>query len=88
MHLTKTRMLAPDTVSIATAALRFLYKVTLKRGWAPDDIPMPKKVFKLPVVLSPEEVAHFLACVHSLKQRTIFSRPPMQPACACPKRRI
>ncbi|MEJ8852560.1 site-specific integrase [Variovorax rhizosphaerae] len=73
VHLTKTRKLAPSSVSIATAALRFLYKVTLKRDWMPDDIPMPKKPFRLPVVLSPEEVAHFLACVDSLKQRTILT---------------
>ena len=73
MHLTKTRKLAPGSVSIATAALRFLYKVTLKRDWAPDDIPMPKKPFKLPVVLSPEEVVHFLTCVDSLKHRTILT---------------
>jgi site-specific recombinase XerD len=73
VHLTKTCKLAPSTISIATAALRFLYKVTLKRDWAPDDIPMPKKPFNLPVVLSPEEVAHFLACVDSLKQRTILT---------------
>lgn len=73
VHLTKTLKLAPGSVSIATAALRFLYKVTLKRDWMPDDIPMPKKPFRLPVVLSPEEVAHFLACIDSLKQRTILT---------------
>lgn len=73
VHLTKARKLAPSSISIATSALRFLYKVTLKREWAPDDIPMPKKAFKLPVVLSPEEVVHFLACVDSLKQRTILT---------------
>ena len=32
--------------------MRFLYKVTLKQAWTPDEIPMPKKPFKLPVVLS------------------------------------
>jgi site-specific recombinase XerD len=73
VHLTKTRKLAPETVSIATAALRFLYKITLKREWAPDDIPMPKKMFKLPVVLSRDEVSHFLGCVGGLKQRTILT---------------
>ncbi|RZL85644.1 MAG: hypothetical protein EOP82_32320 [Variovorax sp.] len=40
VHLTKTCKLAPGSVSIATAALRFLYKVTLKREWMPDDISM------------------------------------------------
>ena len=73
VHLTKTRKLSPSSISTATAALRFLYKVTLKQNWAPDDIPMPKKPFKLPVVLSPEEVMHFLDSVASLKQRTILT---------------
>jgi len=52
LHLTETRKLAPSTISIATSALRFLYRVTLKRNWEPADIPMPKKPFKLAVVLS------------------------------------
>lgn len=72
VYLTNTRKLSASSVGIATSALRFLYKVTLKQNWAPDDIPMPKKPFKLPVVLSPEEVMHFLNSVDSLKQRTIL----------------
>ncbi len=71
-HLVQTRKLAPSSVGTATAALRFLYRVTLKRDWTPDDIPMPKKPFKLPVVLSPEEVTLFLASVGNLKHRTIL----------------
>jgi integrase/recombinase XerD len=71
-HLVQTRQLAPSSVGTATAALRFLYRVTLKRDWTPDDIPMPKKPFKLPVVLSPEEVTRFLASVGNLKHRTIL----------------
>ena len=72
VYLTMTRKLSAASVGIATSALRFLYKVTLKQNWAPDDIPMPKKPFKLPVVLSPEEVLLFLNSVDSLKQRTIL----------------
>jgi integrase/recombinase XerD len=73
VHLVENRKLAPSSICIAVSALRFLYKVTLKQPWAPDDIPMPKKPFKLPVVLSPEEVLHFLSCVDSLKHRTILT---------------
>jgi len=73
VHLLEDRKLAPSSICIAVSALRFLYKVTLKQPWAPDDIPMPKKPFKLPVVLSPEEVLHFLSCVDSLKHRTILT---------------
>ena len=31
VHLTKTRKLSPSSIGTATAALRFLYKVTLKQ---------------------------------------------------------
>jgi site-specific recombinase XerD len=35
-------------------------------------IPLPKKPFKLPVILSREEVAHFLESIASRKHRTIL----------------
>lgn len=72
VYLTQTRKLAASTLSVATGALRFLYKVTLKRDWAVEEIPMPKRPFKLPVVLSRDEVTHFLASVDNLKHRTIL----------------
>lgn len=73
IYLTQTRMLSPGSVSVATGALRFLYKVTLKRPWAWEEIPMPKRPFKLPVVLSPEEVMHFLESVYNIKHRAILT---------------
>ncbi|MCK9212946.1 tyrosine-type recombinase/integrase [Rhodoferax sp.] len=72
VYLTMTRKLSTSSISTATSALRFLYRVTLKQQWSPDDIPMPKKPFKLPVVLSPEEVMHFLDCIKNLKHRTLL----------------
>jgi site-specific recombinase XerD len=74
VYLTNERKLSPSSVLIAIAALRFLYKVSLKKGWALEDvIPAPKKPQKLPVVLSPEEVFHFLSCVGSTKHRAILT---------------
>ena len=73
VHLLEDRKLAAGSLSVTAAALRFLYKITLKRDWAPDDIPMPKRPFKLPIVLSPDEVLHFLACIDSLKHRAILT---------------
>ena len=58
---------------MVAAALRFLYKITLRRAWNDDDIPMPKRPLKLPIVLSPEEVVRFLACVASTKHRAILT---------------
>ena len=72
VHLTAERKLSASSIGIATSALRFLYKVTLKQNWAPHEIAMPKKPFKLPVVLSPEEVMHFLDCIDSTKHKTIL----------------
>ena len=74
VYLTNEKKLAPASILIAVAALRFLYKVTLHKGWSSEDIiPAPKKPQKLPIVLSPEEVRHFLSCVASPKHRTILT---------------
>ena len=55
VYLIRERTLAPSSLEIAVCALRFLYKVTLKKPWSSDDqIPAPKQPRRLPVVLSPE----------------------------------
>jgi integrase/recombinase XerD len=56
----------------ALCALRFLYRVTLGKKWVIDGIGTPKKQKKLPVVLSPAEVARFFEAVTGLKHRAIL----------------
>ena len=74
VYLTCQRKLAPSSLEIAVCALRFLYKVTLKHPWSFHDvIPAPKKPRPLPVVLSPDEVIHFLTCVTRPAPRTILT---------------
>jgi integrase/recombinase XerD len=74
VYLTNEKKLAPGSVLIAVAALRFLYKVSLRRKWSFGDvIPAPKKPQTLPVVLSPEEVLQFLGCVHGRKHHAILT---------------
>ena len=74
LYLTNEKKLATGSILIAIAALRFLYKITLKRNWSLDEvIPTPKKPQKLPVILSPEEVLQFLDCVRSRKHRAILT---------------
>ncbi len=74
VYLTNQKKLAPSSLRIAVAALRFLYQVTLHQDWnLPDIIPVPKKPQQLPVVLSPQEVQQFLRCVASFKHRTILT---------------
>ena len=51
LYLTNQRKLAPSSIIVTTAALRFLYNVTLKRGWNLEaSIPAPRQPKKLPVV--------------------------------------
>ena len=74
VYLANERKLATSSILIAIAALRFLYRTTLHKDWSFDEvIPAPKKPQKLPVILSPEEVLHFLSCVASLKHRAILT---------------
>src|SRR5260370_5948091 len=74
LYLTQEKKLSPGSITIAVAALRFLYKVTLRREWKLEEIiPVPKKPQKLPVILSPEEMLEFLACVQEDKHRTILT---------------
>ena len=74
LYLAQDKHLAASSIIVAVAALRFLYTVTLKRrldrrGRHPHR-PAAKK---LPVVLSQEEVAHFLDAVDNLKHRVILT---------------
>lgn len=74
LHLTKEKNLANGSVTVAVSALRFLYNTTLHRDWCLEDlIPMPKRAKKLPIILSPEEVLHFLECVKIVRHRTILT---------------
>jgi len=74
VYLTNEKKLAPGSLLIAVAALRFLYGVSLKKDWSFEEfIPTAKKPQKLPVVLSPEEVLQFLRSVGSTKQRAILT---------------
>src|SRR3954451_13572641 len=74
VHLTDERKLSPASIAVAVSALRFLYKVTLKKAWTLEEVlPAPKPPHKLPVVLSPLEVARFLGCVDDIKHHAILT---------------
>ncbi len=74
LHLTRDKHLSASSILVAVAAIRFLYKVTLRRDWNLDDvIPSCRKPQTLPVVMSPEEVSQFLGAVGSLKHRVILT---------------
>jgi len=59
-HLFGQRKLAPSTVTQRLAALRFFYIKTLRKPWSIAETPYPKKVQRLPIILSSEEVAQLI----------------------------
>lgn len=74
VYLCNERGLTPGSIAIVVAALRFLYRVSLQKNWNIEEvIPAPKQPQKLPNVLSPEEVVHFLGCVARIKYRVILT---------------
>jgi integrase/recombinase XerD len=74
VYLTDEKKLSPASIAVAVAALRCLYKVTLKKAWAFEEVlPAPKPPHKLPVVLSSAEVRHFLGCVDDIKHPAILT---------------
>lgn len=74
LYLTEEKKLSPRSITIAVSALRFVYKVTLRREWNLEEIiPAPKQPQKLPVILSPDEVLEFLGCVRASNHRTILT---------------
>jgi site-specific recombinase XerD len=74
IYLAADKRLAASSISVAVAALRFLYTVTLRRTWTvKDDIPTCRQPRQLPEVLSPAEVAAFLDGMKTLKHRVILT---------------
>jgi integrase/recombinase XerD len=59
-HLFGQRKLAPSAVTQHLAALRFFYIKTLRKPWSIAETPYPKKVQRLPIILSPEEVTQLI----------------------------
>lgn len=73
VYLLHERRLSPTTLGGLVAALRFLYGVTLKRSWSVEEIPAPRRVRKVPVVLSREEIARLLCAARNLKHRALLT---------------
>ena len=61
LHLTETRKLAKSTVRVHLFAIKFLYRMTLRRDWPLLNLVRVKKPNRLPVVLSRAEARHLLS---------------------------
>jgi integrase/recombinase XerD len=72
LHLAENRVGAP-TINSTVSALRFFFTVTLDRADAVRHLTFVHEPRKLPVVLSPEEVARFLEAAPGVKYKAAFS---------------
>ena len=64
---------SPGKMNLAVSALRFFFQVTLCRPGFGARLARVRKDQRLPVVLSPEEVALLLHCAPSLKHKAALS---------------
>lgn len=72
LHLIEDRKLSPDSVNCFTAAAKFLYTTTLELPWSKAHFPRQQVPGKLPVVLSPTEVAIFFKHVGVIRFRAVL----------------
>ncbi len=71
-YLFRERKLAANTVNQRTAALRFFFVTLLKRPWTLAETPYPRKTFRLPKVLSVDQVSKLIDAAPTLFYRILL----------------
>jgi integrase/recombinase XerD len=71
-HLIEERRIGVRTAANHTAALRFFYVKTLKRPYALEEVPYPKRPRRLPIVLSQEEAIALINSAKNLYHRAML----------------
>jgi integrase/recombinase XerD len=61
------------TANVSATALRFFFRVTLKRHDLAEELISTREPRRLPVVLSPEEVGRLLVAATNIKHRAMLS---------------
>jgi integrase/recombinase XerD len=72
LFLVKQKKLSWSPFNQTVCALRFFYHHSLHRDWMIEHIPYPRHEQKLPVVLSPAEVAAVFEATRNFKHRAIL----------------
>ena len=71
-ELFQKRKLSGNSVGRHLAALRFFYIKTLRKAWSISETPYPKKIRRLPTILSREEVAQLIDAARTSAQRILL----------------
>jgi integrase/recombinase XerD len=72
LRLTSIGMTVP-TVNANATALRFFFKITLKRSDLAEEVVSAREPRRLPIVLSPEEVGRLLTSATNIKHKAVLS---------------
>ncbi len=72
LYLTRDRHVSWTSFNQAVCALRFFYRQVLKKDWAVEQIPYQRAGWKLPEILSPQEVAALFRATPNLKHRALL----------------
>jgi len=72
VELFQKRKLSPGSVAVRLAALRFFYIKTLKKGWSIAETPYPKKAYRLPTILSRQEVTQLIHAARTPSERILL----------------
>lgn len=71
-HLKTEKHSSNSTLTQAFSAIKFLYREVLKMPLTLSKLRGPKRIFRLPVVLSPEEIQRLFAAVDDQKYRLML----------------
>lgn len=72
LHLTRERKVSWSVFNVAVAALKFFYRVSLKKDWNIEEVPYQRKPRILPEILSAEKVAALFDSTRNLKHRALL----------------
>ena len=73
LYLQNEKAVSASTMTVALCGIKFLYQHTLQREWRLLDLARAKQEKSLPAVLSVEEVARVLGCVHHPRYRACLT---------------
>jgi integrase/recombinase XerD len=72
LHLLQEKKLAPNTYNTHIYALRFFYCITLRKPLHKLELPTTKVIYKLPSILSLEEVQRIIKATSNIKHRALL----------------
>lgn len=72
LYLKQNKKLAPNTYNTHVYGLRFFYCITLRQPLLKLDLPATKVTYKLPEILSANEVERIIKCVSNIRYRALL----------------